>query len=441
MIKERPKKKKIDKRKELLEELTVYTKTVVCSLLFAFVFTLLLSFHARSEMIKNLYTDANTKSKLEQKIAKEIVAHSDFTKTLSESNYAVCLQVGRLYEAAEEYSKAEYAYYLATQKAPYGVYTAFYKLAVILIKLDKIEEAERLVESINDTNSLQLIRFKTRIFIVLGDKYFSQGQFLKASSKYEFANYYYSRLSKQDKVIKKSIINRLVQSYLEAAQVIVKNGYNSDAVRFLYKALNYSPDNNTIKYRLAIIYSDLDPIKAVEFFEPLIKKIPQEIDYNVYNSALMKAANIEDLNNNGIKAKYYRYRVHSLDLFTNKNVVYKDDIDVQVKNFVLKKVMFRYKLNMNFVFINNSARDILTMTAEFILRQGNKIKETKVITCASKQQELYSNGGQTKDIKLSFGNNIFTRKELENYYIDIYVYKNPKYKTLLTTYKIPQKSF
>ena len=36
---------------------------------------------------------------------------------------------------------------------------------------------------------------------------------------------------------------------------------------------------------------------------------------------------------------------------------------------------------------------------------------------------------------------IFTKKELEQYYIDIYLYKDEKYKTLVSTMKVPLKSF
>ena len=130
-------------------------------------------------------------------------------------------------------------------------------------------------------------------------------------------NVYYERFSKRDNNVIESLRARLVKSYIDAADIIVKNGYSTDAVRFLKKAENYAPENNTIKYKLAIIYSDLDPVLAVEYFENLLSKMPQYIDYETYNRALMKAANIADLEGQPAKAKYYRYKIHSVDLFVN----------------------------------------------------------------------------------------------------------------------------
>lgn len=441
MIKEKKEKNRKDNKKEFINEIIGYARNIAVSFLAAATFTVLLSFHARSEMIKNLYVQKEEKLKIERQLAQKIVAHSDFTKSLSDSNYSICLQVGRLYEAAGDYQKAEYAYYLSMQKAPSGVYTPYYRLAVTLIELGKIGEAERLIIKVPDTNNIKLIRFKTRAYIVLGDKYNSENKYLKAAENYEKAFYYYTRLEKQDKVVKKSIEDRLVNAYIETAGVIVKNGYNKDAVRFLNKALEHDPDNDIIKYRLAIIYSDLDPVQSVELFEHLMEKIPQDIDPNVYNRALIKAANMKDIEGNNIKAKFYRYRIHSLDLFINQKVIYKDEIDTFISSFVVKKFLFKYRLKAAFRFQNNSTRDITKMNAEFVLRQKDKAKEVKTVNCIRKKNTLYSNGGVTKDIVVRFGENIFTKKELENYYIDIYLYKDPKYKTLVGTYKLPSKSF
>ena len=439
MIKEEKEKNRANHKNENLNEILGYIKTGVISFIAAAIFTILLSFHARSEMIKNLYVNKTERSKIERKIAQKIVAHSDFTKSLSDNNYSVCLQVGNLYETAGDYHKAEYAYYLATQKAPSGVYTPFYKLAITLIELGKIDEAEKLISSVIDTNNINLIRFKTRAYIVLGDKFYDDRKYLKSADHYEKANYYYSRLKRQDKVVKKAIEDRLIKSYIDAANIIIQNHSNSDGVRFLKKALKYDPNNNIIKYRLAIIYADLDPIQAVDLFEYLINRIPQDIDPDVYSRALMKAANIEDIQGNAIKAKYYRYKIHSLDLFTNQKVIYNKEIDTYINSFKVKKVLFRYRIKAAFQFQNNSSSDIYKMTAEFVLRHKDENKEVTTIKCVNKKKPLLSNGDKTEEVVVDFGKNIFTKKELENYFIDIYLYKDPKFKTLVGSYKIPSK--
>ena len=436
MIKEKKKNKK--KEITLAQELAGYAKTAGISFLVAGFFTVMLSFHARSQMLKNLYTAKDERLKIEHSLAQKIVSNSDLTADINNKNYNVCLQIGHLYELAGDYLKAEYAYYNAYQKSPNGVYNAHLKLATVLILQNKVDDAKQIIDSTKDTNSLRLIRFKTRANIVLGDKFYAEGKFLKAADAYEKAYYYYDRLTKKDKIIKESIRQRLINSYLEASGVIIKNGYNSDAVRFLKKALKYDPENLNIQYRLAIVYSDLDPIIALDYFEPLLNKIPQDIDYNAYTKSLMKAANIADIQGNGIKAKYYRYKVHSFDLYTNRKVVYKDNVELSFEDFRIKKDFFTYKLNAKLKIKNISPQDITKLYADVVLRNGKVIKQSLTITCASKETPLFSNGGETESLTIKMGKNIFTKRELGKYFFDVYLYKDDKYKTLIGSYPINQ---
>ena len=261
---------KNNKESSLQKELLNYLKTIFISFCVGAVFSIFLSLHARSEMIKNLYVDKEERSKIEYQVAQQILEHSDITSALASKNYSLCMRVGDLYQAVGDFPKAEYAYNLAIEKVPQGVYKPYYNLAVVLIAQDKIKEAENLIESIDDISNIALIKFKTRCYIVLGDKYYSIGKFLKATDSYERANYYYTRLSKKDKAIVESIKKRLVNAYLEASLIILKNGYNTDAARFLKKALLLDPNNYKIQYRLAIVYSDLDPIVSLDYFEQVM---------------------------------------------------------------------------------------------------------------------------------------------------------------------------
>ncbi len=418
-----------------------YTRTILIAFMTAVVFTSLLTLHARNEMIKNFYSNENERKKIDEIIAKQLVAQSDMIQTLANKKYSVCLQVGNLYETAHDYHNAEYAYKLAVSKAKRGMFEPYYKLASVLIAQGKYEEAETLIDSVPDENNKGLINFKTKAYKNMGDKYYSDGKFLSAAKNYEKAKFYYERFSKRDKSVVESLRTRLVKSYIDAADIIVKNGYNTDAVRFLKKAETYDPDNHIIKYKLAIIYSDLDPVLAVEYFEHLLSKMPQSIDYETYNRTLMKAASIADLEGQPARAKYYRYKIHSVDLFVNNKVIYKKDIEPLMVSFTINHFMFRYNLKTKFRFKNISNTDIHKLSADFVLKQGNNIKETISTNCLEKGKPLYSNGYETKDIEIRFHKKALTRKELESYTLDIYLYKDDKYKTLVATYKLPQKSF
>ena len=66
-----------------------YGRTVAISFVAALIFTLLLSVHARNEMIKNLYASASEQLQMDEKIARQIVAQSDLTKDLKTKKYAI----------------------------------------------------------------------------------------------------------------------------------------------------------------------------------------------------------------------------------------------------------------------------------------------------------------------------------------------------------------
>ena len=437
MIKELPKKTK--KSKTLLQIVLEYIRTIMLSFFAALIFTTLLSIHARSEMIRNLYESISEQEQLDRKMAQQIVAQSDLLETLSTKNYAICMQVGNLYETAGDYKKAQYAYELAIERAKHGNYKPYQKLAISLIEQEKFNEAEDVINYVEDIRDSKLIKFKTRTYIVMGDKYYSIGKFISAAKSYEKAKYYYDRFDKKDPIIEESIINRIVNSYSEAAGVMVKNDYNSEAVKYLRKALVYSPDNNKIKYKLAIIYSDLDPVQSVEYFDYLLEKMPQNIDYTTYNKSLIKAANIADITGDSIKSKQYRYRIHTIDMFINQKVVYKNDIETILSSFVINKFLFKYHLKGVYRFRNLSNSDIKNLSADFVLKQGNRVKETVTLKLVDPKNKLRQ-GEETKDFEIKFGKNIFTHKEIEQYTVNIYLYKDERYKTLVFSFKVPEKT-
>lgn len=438
MIKEQSSEVKTKTAIQLLKE---YTRTIGISFYAALVFTVALSVHARNEMIKNLYLNPDEQQKINEKIARQIVTQSDLTKGLFGKRYSICMQVGNLYETVGDYVNAEFAYRLSVEKATSQIYTPYLKLINVLVAQEKFDEANDILISVKDINDKNLIKFKTRSYIVMGDKYYSIGKFLSAAKSYEKSKYYYDRFDKKDKVIEKSISTRIVNSYIKTADIMVKSGLNTDAARFLKRAEKYDPKNSDIKYKLAIIYSDLDPIKSVDYFEELLSTKPQYIDYGVYGKALIKSANIADLEGEPTLAKYYRYKIHSYDVFTSQKVLYKNDVEIILDSFSVRKPWLKYRFDAMFRVKNVSNMDINRLSADFVLRNTDgEVLETVTKLLVKKANPLYSNGSVTEPVNVVFGKNIFTKKELENYVIDIYLYKNKKYKTLVMTMKIPLKS-
>ena len=441
MIKEKARKTKYNRRKTKSQIIMEYIRTVTVSVLTAIIFTTFLAIHARNEMIKNIYANIEEQEQLDERIAKEIIMQSDFAKDLKKEKYAVCMHVGELYEKVHDYYNAQIAYENAILKVRPGIYKPYYKLASVLIAQEKFSDAQSVLNQIKDTHNKTLIKYKTRAYIEMGDKYYSIGKFLSGAKSYERANFYYNKFSKKDPAIDKSIKERIVAAYTQTADIMVKSGFNSDAVRFLKKAEQYQPDNLKVKYKLAIILSDSDPEKSVSYFEELLDKIPQEIDYGVYCNALMKSATIADLDNRPTQAKYYRYKIHSVDLFVARKVVYKNDIDIITDEFSVKKFWFTYPVKAVYRFANVSNSDIVNLYGDFVLTHKGKELETVTKAIANKKYPLTSNGYESQPVEVRFKKKIFTRRELRRYTIRIYLYKDEKFKTLIGEMPVPNKSF
>lgn len=442
MIKEKEKITKYNQKKTVQQIISEYVRTILLSLLFAMVFTTVLSIHARNEMIKNMYTTVEEQRAIDKQLAEQFIkSNTDLLNNIKNKKYSICLNIGDLYETVGDNKNAQLAYESAAEKSKPGVYTAYYKLICILINQEKFDEAEKLLFNLKDHPDKKLIKFKTRAYIVIGDKYYSIGKFLSAAKSYEKAKFYYDKFKKKDKTIDLSIKNRIINAYLKAADAIVKFGYNSDAVKYLKKVEKYSPDNLKVKYKLGIILSDLDPEQSINYLEPLLDKIPQEIDYGVYCTALMKAANIADLDGRPTKAKYYRNKIHTMDLFIKRKVIYPNDISVLMDAFTVKKIFFTYPLKAKYKFINASNTNITNLKADFVLCSSGKELEIVTAQVADKKHPLPYTEDNKDSISIKFKRPIFTKRELKNYTIKIYAYKDDKFKTLVAETRIPQKSF
>lgn len=429
-------------KKPIKQTILEFVRTIAVSLLAAFIFTIGLSIHARNEMIKNIYQAAEEQRNIDRQIAEKFIqSNTNLLTDIRNKKYSICMYVGSLYETVGDYPKAEIAFSSAVEKAKPNDYRAHYKLICALLEQGKYDLATAVLATVKDKPDKRIIKFKTRAYIVLGDKLYSVGKFLTAARLYERAEFYYNKFKKKDKVVEESIRARIINSYIKAADAIVEMGYNSDAVRYLKKVEKYDKDNYKIKYKLGIILSDSDPEQALKYFGPLLNKIPQEIDYGVYCTALMKAANIADLEGRTTTAKYYRHKIHTIDLFIKRKVIYKNDLNVELRAFKVNKVFFTYPLKGTYRFSNASNSDITHLTADFVLCMKDKPLETVTKTIADKDKKLTVGGYDHNDCNVKFKRKIYTKKELVNYTIKVYAYKDDKFKTLVFETKIPNKSF
>lgn len=441
MIKEKLKISIYNQRKPKHKVLFEYVRTVAYSLVAALFVTIILAIYAHNDMVKNFTLSPEEQLAINRNIARQIISHSDLLEGLANSTCLVCLQVGYLYETVGEYENAQTAFELAVKKSPPNYYRPFYHLIYVLAAQEKFDEANKVLSEVKDLNNRDLVKFKSRAHIIIGDKFYSLGKFLSAAKSYEKAEFYYNKFAKKNKRIVVLIKERIINSYINVADIMVAAGKNSEAIRYLEKAKQHDKDNFLVRYKLAVILSDFDPEKAVETLESLLKERPQDIDYAVYNKALVNAAMLADYNGNLIKGKYYRYKIYSTDMYLDRKVIYKNDIKVTLKSFLLRKYFFATTLQAYYGFLNASSNEVNAMNADFVLTRKDKPVETITITIASKENVLDIGSEEPRYVRVNFSQKFFNRKELDNYAVKVYLYKNPKYKTFVFENKIPKKSF
>ena len=441
MIKEEERITKYTRKKNKTQLVLEYLRTAGVAFIAALIFTGALAIHARKEMIKNLYANTEVQQEFDENIAREIILQQDFSTDLKKEKYSVCMHVGELYETIHDFSNAQIAYEYAVKRAKPDMYKPYYKLATVLIAQGKFNYAQNVINLMKDTNDRASLRYKIRAYTKMGDRYYSKSDFLKSAESYERAYFYYNKSGSKDDVLKKSITTKIAGAYTKAADVMVKDGMNSDAVSYLKKAEKRNPDNMHVKYKLAIILSDSDPEKSIKYFEELFKKVPQYIDSDIYCNALMKAAQIAELDNRPTRAKYYRYKIHSVDLFTARKVIYPQDINIKIEELTVKKAWLAYPVKAVFKFVNVSSFDIPNLRGDFVLTKGNKEIETISRTISNKNSPLISNGYESLPVNVTFKEKIYTPADLSRYTIRVYLYKDKKYKTLVSEIQVPEKSF
>ena len=90
-------------------------------------------------------------------------------------NYAVNMRLGILYSYKKDYIAAEKEFKNSIEKSLSYDYAPSYQLAKLYVKMDRLQDAQEVMDKIGEKPNKKLIRFKGDIYTLLGDSYFNQG--------------------------------------------------------------------------------------------------------------------------------------------------------------------------------------------------------------------------------------------------------------------------
>lgn len=363
-----------------------YLKTFLLTLLAVIVCVFILL----SVIQHDVYKDENAKQvdneTVDAYLVGVLIEKNKYLEVKDPTNYTINLKLGMLYEAKKDYKNSELEYKRAITKAPYDEYKPQYRLALLYIKLNRLNEAEDIVSNLVEQPDKDLIAYKGTVYSKLGDAYYSQSDYEDAGQEYQKALFYFSKIkTAQTKVVKDS----LASSYVYLADQKVKEMQIQDAIDSLQTALSVV-DAPILKYKLAILFMKDNPNLAYQYFDEVFQKEPSIIDYKTYYEFLSTLAAESDAQGNTAKGDLYRYKIKKLKGYYQSNLLSLDDLAVEAESNSLKLNSWtgKYDISLEFKLKNTSEYNIKSLFLDVIFKDGDKVVNEYFQQIANKDSVL-----------------------------------------------------
>lgn len=287
-------------------------------------------------------------------------------------NYKIDSKLGFLYETKKDYKNAELEYKAALSKVPYYEYKPYYDLALLYVKLGRLEEAQALMDNLGEKPSKKLIKYKAEVYSKLGDKYYDKADYEEASFKYIKALDYYEVIKSNEK--EKQLQSSLASSYVYLADQKIAEMKIDEAIIYINKArlVIKAP---ILTYKLGLLLSQTNPELASQCFDEVFKQEPTLINYEEYYNLLNKLARNAEYEDNPAKTALYEYKIKKIKKYYNENIlsVYDIQISDEVGKFSLNKLFRNYKVSISLALKNTSKYDIDSLFLEVVFKDEGEV--------------------------------------------------------------------
>lgn len=348
-----------------------YLRTFFLSVLAAFIFVLTLSGIISHQVSVEQEIAKSQVDKADEAFVGLLIDKNKYLEEKYPKNYKINIKLGTLYEMTNDYKSAEAEYRKAIAKAPYNEYEPKYKLALLDITLNRLDEAQDLVSNMEERPNKRLINYKAEIYTKLGDKYYSLSDYENAAVSYQKALFYYEIINSPEiNAIKSSIAS----SYVYLADEKVKQMQIADAIDYLQTAKSII-DAPIIKYKLALLFIKDNPELAYKYFEDVFKAEPEIINYDEYYKFLIYLNERSLAAGDIAHANLYFYRAEKIKEFYRTNILSVDDVAVGYENgkITLNKWTKKYKINFQFTLKNTSKSNIDSLFLEIVFKDKDKV--------------------------------------------------------------------
>lgn len=435
-------------RTKIIETSLEYLKTILFTLLITFIITIgllkLVEHNAYQELLAQKVED----NSIDYNSIEILIQKYNYLETQQPDNYKIDLKLGGLYEVKKDYKNAEIEYQKAISKAPYDEYKPKYKLALLYTQLNLFDNAQALMDKIEEEPDKKLIGYKADVYKQLGDKYYNMGDYENAIEHYEKSLSYWEILKNNAEI--KYAKDSLASSYVYLAEIDLDNMQPDDAINALKMAQSIV-DAPILRYKLALLLMNENPELAYQYLEEVFKKEPDIINYEEASKFLSKLADDAYAEGNPTQGDLYRYNIKELKDYFKVNVLSIDDlaVDDAAGKITLNKFTKKYKINLEFRLKNTSKSNIDSLFLNVVFKNGNKggtdVKNEIIDTYSEKivdKKSILGIGFYSPIINIkTFTKQTTNDKSPKEITAEIYVSKTPKtHKLLLTTIGITEQT-
>ena len=303
-------------------------------------------------------------------------------------DYSINVKLGTLYELIFDYQKAEKEYQEAISKSPYGVYSPYFGLASIYVKQKKYKQALIIIKKLENKDHKPLLLAKGDFYMNLGNALWNDKKLKEALQQYKIAYFFYKKVDSKKSEL---AVDGIVDCHDKVANEYFKKRDVLKAVESLETSLFYR-ETPFINYKLAILYKDIDPVKANQYIEKTYAVDPGIINFDIYEEILIKLIQHYYVNNKDIERDLYRHKLKSIRNFQKRYVITDEDVKINVENLRYKTNFWKnkYKLKVKYTIENNSKYDFNTLYLIAKLRYDDKTKEILNQKLYSKEKPLKS---------------------------------------------------
>lgn len=324
---------------------------------------------------KNVYKEQKRQEAQNEEIdyflVSMLIEKNKYLEQQDPKNFKINMRLGVLFSLKRDFKTAEIEYKKAIQKAPYGEYRPHYKLAGMYIMLERFDDAEELIDNIIDRPNPAVIGYKAEIYNLLGDKYYSKGDYEDAISRYQKSIFYYKTINPtEEKKVKKSLIS----AYVYLADEKINNLEFDDAIALLNLAKGIM-DAPIIKYKLALLLTKDSPLQAYKYFDEVFKEEPAIINYETYFNFLTALILEAQEQGNTAQAELYKYKIKKLKEFSQANILSVRDIAIEdMKGKITYNwIMQRYDVRYQFKIKNTAFQPINSLYLDVTFSEKDKV--------------------------------------------------------------------